>query len=235
MLYDRTIGKNTRSSKNLDDKDLSLLLARAAWDCYTFSGDSFNGRLKCLDKVLQNSEEENKSNILQYGLYEISEGKHKGKKVLAYRGTEIKDEHARNVTLLQDLSLAFPGGVLGDVIKFTIKTAVNIAQICKPDFICGHSLGGLIAECVCGETGIPGASFNAPGPWGAAPANNLLTGDKYNGVKFEVHLTINDPISSIGSVLGPENSHVGRPIWHSGFNHMMDSIIQDLENDARSG
>ena len=231
MFYNQS---NSRSSKNLDDKELSLLLARAAWDCYTFSGDGFNGRLKCLDKVLQNSEVENTCNILQCGLYEISEGKHKGKKILAFRGTEINDEHARNVTILQDLSLIFPGGALGDVIKITIKSAVNMAQRRKPDFICGHSLGGLIAECVCGETGIPGASFNAPGPWGVIPANNLLTGNKYDGVKFEVHLTEQDPVSQFGSFMGPNHSHVGTPIWHSGGDHLMDPIIQDLENDARS-
>ena len=216
------------SSVNLDDKDLSWLLARAAWDCYTFSGKGFNGRLKLLDSIAQNSKGDNKYNILQCGLYEIVNGRHEGKKILAYRGTDTSDFLSANVTIAQDLSLAFPQ-LLGGPIRMTIAVAVSIAQNKDPDFICGHSLGGLIAECVCGETGIPGASFNAPGPWGVIPANNLLTGNKYDGVKFEVHLTEQDPVSQVGSYMGPNHSHVGTPIWHSGGDHLMDPIIEELE------
>ena len=107
-----------------------------------------------------------------------------------------------------------------------------------PDYICGHSLGGLIAECVCSETGIPGASFNAPGPWSAVTSNNLLTGNKYNVVKFEVHLTRNDPVSLFGGILGVAVSHVGHPIWRLGVgvddcgaNHKMELMLNDLEKD----
>ena len=190
----------TRSSLavNLDDKDLSWLLARAAWDCYEFTGEGFNGRLKLLDSIAQNSKGDNKYNILQCGLYEILDGRHEGKKILAYRGTDRSDFLSASVTIAQDLSLAFPE-LLGGPIRTTIAVAVSIAQDWDPDFICGHSLGGLIAQCVCGETGKPGASFNAPGPWGVIPTNNLLTGNKYDGVKFEVHLTEQDPVSQVGS------------------------------------
>jgi putative lipase involved disintegration of autophagic bodies len=41
--------------------------------------------------------------------------------------------------------------------------AVEIVEAEKPDYITGHSLGGIIAKLVCTETGIPGASFASLG------------------------------------------------------------------------
>ena len=220
------------STINLDDDFLTFLLALAAFDTYTLLGNC-NGRLELKISQFQNLLGSNMQNKIQYGLYEISEGRHKGKKILAYRGTEVSGL----VTLLQDISLALPSlTYFGQPIKEAIDSAVEITLKHKPDFICGHSLGGLIAECVCSETGIPGASFNAPGPWSTIPSNNLLTGNKYNGVKFEVHLTRNDPVSLFGSYMGPECSHVGHPLWHPGVgtddviaNHKMELMLNDLE------
>ena len=98
-------------------------------------------------------------------MYEILDGQHKGKNILAYRGTDLSDPGSAQETLLQDASLSLPSFTnLGRPIREAISCAVGDALEQKPDFICGHSLGGLIAECVCGETGIPGATFNAPGP-----------------------------------------------------------------------
>ena len=218
---------NTPSSKRLNDKELLLLLARAAWDSYSLSGDCTGLELR--DKQRQNSEGDNWLNGIQYGLYEILGGKHKGKKILAFRGTDLSNAVSGGMTLLQDLSVAFPahGGPVAPI-KLAIKAAVKATWDKDPDFICGHSLGGLIAECVCGETGKPGASFNAPGPWGVVPSNNLLTGDKYDGVKFEVNLTRRDPVSQVGSYMGPDHSHVGSPIWHDGSDHLMDPMIAEF-------
>ena len=176
-------------------------------------------------------------NNIQFGVYEISKGKHKSKKILAYRGTDLHDTGAAQVTLLQDASLSLPQvPYLGRPIKEAISSAVEDALEQKPDFICGHSLGGLITECVCGETGIPGASFNAPAPWSSLPLHNLLSGDKYDKVKFEVHLTKNDIVSLFGGFPGVSLSHVGHPIWHQGVgtddiiaNHKMELMLKDLE------
>ncbi|KAL5252391.1 hypothetical protein ACHWQZ_G015231 [Mnemiopsis leidyi] len=222
------------SSKNLDDNLLTYLLALAAFDSYTLSGNC-RGSLTLMITQFQNLNGSNMQNKLQFGIYEISEGRYSGKKILAYRGTDVTGL----VTLLQDVSLALPSlSYLGQPIREAISCAVEDALKQKPDFICGHSLGGVIAECVCSETGIPGASFNAPGPWSILPIHNLLTGDKYDGVKFEVHLTRNDPVSLFGGFLGPECTHVGRPIWHSGFgsesdnviaNHKMNLMLSELE------
>ena len=177
------------SSVSLDDKELTYLLALAAYDSYTLSGDC-GGLLSLENRQFQNSEGCNMDNNIQFGVYEISKGKHESKKILAYRGTDLHDKGAAQVTLLQDASLSLPQvPYLGRPIKEAISSAVEDALEQKPDFICGHSLGGLITECVCGETGIPGASFNAPAPWSSLPLHNLLSGDKYDKVKFEVHLT----------------------------------------------
>lgn len=216
-------------SKKLDDKDLILLLALAARDSYNLSGNC-RGRLKLVQKEAQNAKDfNNMLKFLQWGLYEILDGKHRGKKILAYRGTDLKDVVTSSVTILQDISLIIPGGLNGQPIRLAIKDAVGIAMNKDPDFICGHSLGGLIAECVCGETGKYGASFNAPGPWGAIPTNNLLTGDKYKEAKFEAHLTSDDLVSNFGSLAGPEYSHVGIPIWHSEGGHGIEAMVKNLD------
>ena len=172
-------------------------------------------------------------------MYEVVEGRHRGKKVLAYRGTDVSNEVSAVSTLLQDLSLGLPNcSYLEQPIRSAISCAVLNAQKHRPDYICGHSLGGLLAECVCSETGISGASFNAPGPWAATPENNLIEGKQYDGVRFEVHLTRHDPVSLFGSYLGPECSHVGHPVWHSGVgeqdvlaNHSMQLLVDDLDKN----
>ena len=225
-------------SVSLDDKELTYLLALAASDSYTLSGDC-GGLLSLESLQFQNSEGNNMDNNIQFGAYKISKGKHKDKKILAYRGTDLHDKGAAQVTLLQDVSLVLPQvPYLGRPIKEAISSAVEDALQQKPDFICGHSLGGLIAECVCGETGIPGASFNAPAPWSSLPLHNLLSGDKYKDTKFEVHLTEHDIVSLFGGFPGVSLSHVGHPIWHPGVgaddvmaNHKMDLMVEVLEKD----
>ena len=226
------------ATKKLNDKELVLLLALAALDSYTLAGDC-KGKLRVITKQFQNLKHTNMLNNIQFGVYEIVGGRHIGKTILAYRGTDVSDEASAVTTLLQDASLGLPNvPYLGQPIKGAISTAVSVAQQHKPDLICGHSLGGLLAECVCSEMGLSGASFNAPGPWTQTPEHNLLSGDKYNGVQFEVHLTRNDPVSLFGSYLGPECSHVGSPVWHKGVgvgdivaNHRMELLLEELEGE----
>lgn len=47
-------------------------------------------------------------NDIQFGVYEILDGQHKGKNILAYRGTDLSDPGSAQVTLLQDASLLLP-------------------------------------------------------------------------------------------------------------------------------
>ena len=136
---------NSPSSVSLDDKELVFLLALAANDSYSLSGEC-RGRLKLLDGQPQNSKGCNMDNNIQFGVYEIVDEKHKGKKILAYRGTDLSDKGSAQVTLLQDASLAIPSlSNLGKPIKEAISSAVEDALNKDPDYICGHSLGGLIA------------------------------------------------------------------------------------------
>ncbi len=110
----------------------------------------------------------------------------------------------------------------GPTIKRVIDLAVEIALEQKATMVCGHSLGGLIAEVVCTRTGIPGASFNAPGPFGII---NLCNIDKASGVPFECHLTEGDIVSKVGN-------HIGDPIMHY---HGKGHGISDLKKELIKG
>ncbi len=161
-------------------------------------------------------------NVLQWGIYEIQDGPLANKKILAYRDTDLI------IGVNQDLSIALIDN--GDYIRKVIKLAKNVANDNKVDYLCGHSLGGLIAEAVCSHWGIPGASFNAPGPRSSIEKNNLADGNKYNGVSFEVHVTSNDPVSWLGSAGGSNSSHIGKPHWHyHKGGHSMKSLREDIE------
>jgi len=201
---------NLSYTKDLHDTELLKLLVQCANNCYSFNENDLKAHpLKLTYKQEQNETSENIKNLLQYGVYEIINGKHKGKRVLAYRGT------ASLMGILQDASLINPAmSPFGSLIHTTNQHAVRRANDHKPDFITGHSLGAFIAECVCAATGIPGAAFNAPGPWAANPLNNCAVGDKYRGVPFEIHLVNTDLVSHYGSVAGPNSSHIGTPKWH---------------------
>ena len=93
---------------------------------------------------------------LQWATYNINQGPHKGKKILAYMGTDFS-----NVEQVAADIWSTP--MANNMIKTMANEAKEVAIKEKPDFITGHSLGGLIAEMVCSMTGIPGASFAALG------------------------------------------------------------------------
>lgn len=108
----------------------------------------------------------------------------------------------------------------GPIIRRAVKQAVAFCKLCRqrhPDwamYVCGHSLGGFLAECVASLCGEQGVAFNNPGPWHSTWRN--LTGRQRP--PFEVHLTRGDPLRY--ALPKPENSaHIGRPIWHNGDSH----------------
>jgi putative lipase involved disintegration of autophagic bodies len=107
----------------------------------------------------------------------------------------------------------------GPTIKRVIDLAVETALEEEATMVCGHSLGGLIAEVVCTRTGIPGASFNAPGPCGLI---NLADPEKASGVPFECHITEGDIVSKIGN-------HIRDPIinYHGG-GHSISNLKKEL-------
>lgn len=59
----------------------------------------------------------------------------------------------------------------------------------------------------------------------------MLTGDKYDNVQFEVHLTEKDIVSIYGGVGGADKSHIGRPWWHThGGGHSIANLRKDIGN-----
>merc|ERR1712029_92760 len=91
-----------------------------------------------------------------------------------------------------------------------VNEGIEKADEFQPDFLTGHSLGGFMAECVCSKTGIPGASFAAPGPVGQVTANTNV-GGKFGGVKWKTVINRQDIIATtIGGIGGSQSSHIVR-------------------------
>ena len=158
--------------------------------------------------------------LIQFGIYRIIQGPHTGERVMAFRGSQTA------LTFLQDLTIALHS----PLIRATIKNAAAAARDSGVDWVCGHSLGGFIAECVCARTGIGGASFQAPGPWAPIRRYSYVRGNKYANRPFEVHLTRSDPVSKLG-IVTPRFSHIGEPDWHSHSElHSISAIRKHIES-----
>ena len=176
---------------------------------------------------------------VQYTVYKLKLPAYRDQRVLAIRGTKTPR------TILHDICLFDPSQVLKEfipsvfgplkktdgwkIIREIIDVVDTAAQLIKPDFIIGHSLGGLIAEVVSSRRQLPGFSFNSPGPVGLVSETSLLNADTahYQGVKFEVHLRQNDLVSQINYEL-----HINpHPVWHPGSSHHMDDMATDIQRD----
>eukprot|EP00751_Fragilariopsis_kerguelensis_P014946 CAMPEP_0170778130 /NCGR_PEP_ID=MMETSP0733-20121128/12205_1 /TAXON_ID=186038 /ORGANISM="Fragilariopsis kerguelensis, Strain L26-C5" /LENGTH=803 /DNA_ID=CAMNT_0011121489 /DNA_START=167 /DNA_END=2578 /DNA_ORIENTATION=- len=104
---------------------------------------------------------------LQWGTYTINQGLYSGKTILAYMGTKPGMENLEQV--IADV-WSVPLG--NDMMRNMTDDAVAIALTVMEEvggkenlFITGHSLGGIVAELVCSELGIEGASFGAIGAY----------------------------------------------------------------------
>ena len=114
-------------------------------------------------------------------------------------------------------------------LRKVMDAVLLVAERLRPDYITGHSLGGTIAETVASFTGIPGMSFNAPGPVGFITETPFLNPDKaaYTGIMFEAHLRENDPVSQVNY-----EHHINKsPIWHHGSAHGSDIMLRDIQRD----
>lgn len=219
--YEKELKKT--KSKNLNDLTLLKMLAICSEDIYDQEDapaevtiPEYRYKLK-LNEIL-------KLDIVTKwksgGVYEILDGEHKGERILAFKGTSCA------FGLLQDYSIATNGIFIRQVIDLCTEYAVKY----KVNWVCGHSLGGLIAECVCDRTGIGGASFNSPAPWSDDEKLNLAYMGKYDNVPFECHLTKSDPISYAGNTSSKCNLHIGTPIWNDkSEGHKMTNLRKYLE------
>lgn len=82
----------------------------------------------------------------------------------------------------------------GQYIRHCIQEAVDITKSLSPNWVCGHTIGGVFAECVSSALGISGAAFNTLGPWSPYINYNILPDLKHQEAKFIVFNTIADPI-----------------------------------------
>merc|ERR1712194_403671 len=93
---------------------------------------------------------------LQYATYTINQGQYQGQTILAFMGTVFSN-------IEQVVADIWSTPMSTDLMKNMANEAKDVAERLNPDFITGHSLGGIIAEMVCSMTGIKGASFGAIG------------------------------------------------------------------------
>ncbi len=110
---------------------------------------------KCQD-ILVSSRFLDGKDALQWATYTINQGPHEGKTVLAFMGTDFSN-------IEQVAADIWSTPMASNMVRTMAEEAKEVALAEKPDFIAGHSLGGLLTEMVCSMTGIPGASFAALG------------------------------------------------------------------------
>ena len=112
---------------------------------------------KCRTKI---SDATDGKDALQYATYTIKQGPYTNKTILAFMGTDIQ----LSGTNIEQVFAALWSTPMGsEMIRTMASEAEVVANRLQPDFITGHSLGGLVAEMVCSMTGIKGASFGAIG------------------------------------------------------------------------
>jgi len=115
---------------------------------------------------------------LQWSTYTIMQGAHKGEKVLAFQGTDPNN-------LEQILADIWSVPLATDMMRNMRKEAVAVAKEQNPHFITAHSLGGILVELVCSETGIPGASFAALGAFDPFSLMDRESFEKRFGLNFD--------------------------------------------------
>ena len=225
-------------------RTLLIACAISANDCYFFDRKvGFHNYVRELKKY-RVEENNDTNNVLQYALYTITkQGQHKGKTILAFRGTASKR------TIQQNLDLVDPEQILAHVmpemfdglekvedgwekVRDAMDAARKATETLNPDYITGHSLGGVMAEVVSSYTRIPGFSFNCPGPVGLITETPFLNPDRefWQGVEFETHLRRGDPVSQIN-----DDHHINQePVWYNGFSHRMEELTRDIRKGKRS-
>mmetsp|Transcript_25543 Transcript_25543/g.37730 ORF Transcript_25543/g.37730 Transcript_25543/m.37730 type:complete len:254 (+) Transcript_25543:116-877(+) len=193
---------------DLNDAELLQLLAICAHDVYTFSGEYLADKLTLEYNEIEDGANENE---IQFGVYTIKSTStdKAGQKIMAFRGRNT----LKTTRQLRD----FASG--GQYIRSVLEIACSMTQKHGVQWVCGHSLGGAFAECVCSKHGIGGAAFNTWGPYSSSQPYSLLLGNAFTGVPFEVHLTSADPMMQYWN-----DRHISAPKWH---HHMGEGISED--------
>ena len=149
--------KDFAFAKRLDDDHLVKLLAAAAHDVYIDGYGDEAERLSfgCLQTVsVHGGTPGNRVELAFFVIYRINtKCQHNGKRIMAIVGTKDKGQ------VWQCGCIPFERGDIMAAVEYVVQ---GVKQF-KPDFVCGHSLGGFLAESVASHTGISGASFGNPG------------------------------------------------------------------------
>lgn len=159
-------GAQTATIQNIIQTQASLYVSPVVASAGIFLLNSFlsvgNAVLEC-ERVF--TELTDGRDALQWGTYEINQGLYTGKTILAFMGTKP----SKFEQLIAD-AWSVPLG--NDMMRNMTDDAVQVALSVIEDvggkenlFITGHSLGGIVAELVCSELGIEGASFGAIGAY----------------------------------------------------------------------
>jgi len=141
--------------------------------------------------------------VVQWSLYNIESGAHSGKKILSFMGTDSSNAE-------QIVADVWGMGFSKPMMYSMVEEATEIARRLNPDYITGHSLGGFLAQGVCTETGIEGASFGGIGGHDPGSATTTIFQNvEHHGVKFEVVMNTGDIIArTVASAEGSECSYI---------------------------
>lgn len=108
----------------------------------------------------------------------------------------------------------------GPYIRKCIQEAIEIARSVSPNWICGHTIGGVFAECVSSALGTNGAAFNTLGPFSPYQNYNILPALNHQNAKFVVYNTKADPICHLWG----DRHVVNEVIWTP---HMGEEISEE--------
>mmetsp|Transcript_21741 Transcript_21741/g.22490 ORF Transcript_21741/g.22490 Transcript_21741/m.22490 type:complete len:257 (+) Transcript_21741:73-843(+) len=201
-------GASSRAfSQDLKDIEIIKLMVICSEDVYKLEQILTKEQLT-LEKYEKESNDTN--NNLQYGYYKILQGTYAGQTILSFRGLDS----LRGTKQLIDF------GSGGDYIRQCINEAVEIAKLLTPNWVCGHTIGGVYAECISSALGISGAAFNTLGPWSPYVNYNILPDLKHQDAKFVVFNTYADPICHLWG----DRHIVNSVIWTK---HMGEEISEE--------
>jgi hypothetical protein len=149
-------------------------------------------------------------NALQWRTYTITQGDHVGKKILAYMGTNMRQDtwflEGSAEQLIADMWSVPRANYM--MINMA-NEAAEVAEMVGADFITGHSLGGIITEMVCSKTGIPGASFAALGAFDPfSKKDDLSVAVQQHGLYGAALLRFAEEVTDIFSDLGYDTGDV---------------------------
>jgi len=149
-------------------------------------------------------------NALQWKTYNIMQGDHAGKKILAYMGTNMRtDTWGAKGNAEQLIADVWSVPQANHMMINMANEAAEVAERVGADFITGHSLGGIITEMVCSKTGIPGASFAALGAFDPfSKRDELSVAVEQNGLYGSAILRAIEEIAEIFSDFGYDTEDV---------------------------